>query len=211
LRVRAAARGWHWDPLRVDGEAVIVGCQVVDPVSGAGDQGQVGEAVGRWLRTLPRDGPRPIDLRENGGFQSLTDGVGRRPGDDIFNVEVGTRVVDHDHITCSEPIEVRENRRSPEHVINMPGDRDRARAPGNSRASIPERLVPNRIVGRTLGRVHHIRRGDPHGQDRSTDPERWNPQLEWHVDWTSPEVETRVDQGRWLLTRLSRRGAGRGC
>ena len=44
------SRSMRREAYRVDDQAVIVRAPTVDPVPGASDQGQVGEAVGRRLR-----------------------------------------------------------------------------------------------------------------------------------------------------------------
>src|ERR1700736_581383 len=150
---------------------MIVRARPANPVSGTGNQRQVGEAVRRWLRPLAGYGSRTVDLSENRRVERLPDAIGGGRGDHEVNVLPGPVVVDDDRIPWTEISQPREEGGPAETIIDVPGDRGRARIARDPAAPIPERLTPDGIAGRTGGRVHHVLRCEAHAQHGGADLE----------------------------------------
>ena len=75
-------------------------------------------------------------------------------------------------------------------------------------AAVPERLLPHRIGGQALRRVHHVLRGDANPDHDGVDLERRNPEFQRHAHRSSAQVNARIDerrQGRRRERRLNGR------
>ncbi len=71
----------------------------VDDVTSAGDERQMGEAVGRWLWSGAGHRPGAVDLRQHRRVGRLFEGVDLDPVDNEANFSIGTVKVDDDQVT----------------------------------------------------------------------------------------------------------------
>ena len=108
----------------MDDETVVV--RAVPEGSGAGDEGQVGEAVDRRLRLCTRDRPGAVDLVQDNRISRLFERKRHRVRDHEADVEGATRVVDDDLIAGAQLVDVREDTRASKRVVDVPGDQCRA-------------------------------------------------------------------------------------
>ena len=168
--------------------------RAVNKAPGTGDERQVREAVRRGLRSPAGDRPAPVDLRQNRRVGGLLDGVGCGLGDYETNVEIAARVVDDDQIAWTQIPEASKDCRSSEHIIHVSGERRRAHLARDPTASIPERLLPHRIGGQALRRVHHVLHCDPNSKYGSIDMKRRNSELERYVHRPGAQIEAWVGE-----------------
>ena len=142
-------------------------------VPGAGDEREVREPVGRGLRPLAGDGAGAVDPLQHRGRRGFRERV--RPARP-FTGEAHLAAV----ARCRARRSGRRGRRSPRWPkIAVPStppsmwpaiERGAARARDRA-AAVPERLLPDRVVARTFGRVHRVVLRDADAQHRSVDPE----------------------------------------
>ena len=141
----------------------------VDDVSCAGDESQVGEAVGRRLWSSAGNRPGTEDLCKHRRVGRLLDGADLCPVDNEASVSAGVLGVDDDQVTGLEILEVSEDLRPSERLVGVPGNRGRANVARDAAAAIPECRMPNRIVNRTFWRIHHIFRCESDCKHGGTD------------------------------------------
>lgn len=149
---------------RVNDDALVE--PAVDELSSAGDERQVGKAVGRRLWSCAGNRPGAEDPYKHRRVGRLLDGVGFYLANDELNVDGGVLEVDDDQVAGLQVLELSEDRRLSELIADVPGHRGRADAARDATAAIPEYRLPDRIAERTLWRIHLIFRcqSDPqHG------------------------------------------------
>ena len=139
----------------------------------------------------PGDGSGPVDGGENRRLRCLLNRVGGDLTDDEADVDAAAGVVDHHRVAGVEITEVREERGPAEDVVDVPGDRRGAVVTGDAAAAVPERVLPDRVAGWPLGRVHGAVRGDPDAEHGRAHLERGQPELERQADRPGVEVRAR--------------------
>jgi len=121
------------------------------------------------LRALAGDRTGAIDLGKDGGVKRLPEGIDRGPDNVEVGFEAGTRIPDCDQVTRPQILELGEDRRTAQNIVDVAGYGRRARLAWSSTAAVPEDLLPDRIAGRAGRRIHHVPGRDPHSQDGRAD------------------------------------------
>src|SRR3970040_1750296 len=119
--------------------------RAVDDISSAGDERQVGEAIGRRLRPHARHRAGAVDLRKHLWLGRLLDRVDLCPLDNEANVNVGGRIADDDDVAGLEIFQMKEDLGSSQGIVDVPGDRRRSHFARDAAAAIPEDRKSTRL------------------------------------------------------------------